>query len=61
MQQILNIVKIEDNDFNSLTVEVGSDAYDENIKKKTKTNLKEKQNNQMRKLKNVKKRKKTQK
>ena len=33
MQQILNIVKIEDNDFNSLTVEVGSDAYDENIKK----------------------------
>ena len=34
MQQILNIVKIEDNDFKSLTVEVGSDAYDENIKKK---------------------------
>ena len=33
MQQILNIVKIEDNDSNSLTVEVGSDAYDENIKK----------------------------
>ena len=42
MQQILNIVKIEDNDFNSLTVEVGSDAYDENIKK---TKLKEKENN----------------
>ena len=33
MQQILNIVKIEDNDCNSLTVEVGSDTYDENIKK----------------------------
>ena len=32
MQQILDIVKIEDNDCNSLTVEVGSDAYDENIK-----------------------------
>ena len=43
MQQIPNIVKIEDNDCNSLTVEVGSDASDENINKKT--NLKEKENN----------------
>ena len=33
MQQIPNTVKIEDNDCNSLTVEVGSDASDENIKK----------------------------
>ena len=33
MQQILNIVKFEDNDCNSLTVEVGSEASDENIKK----------------------------
>ena len=30
MQQILNIVKIEDSDCNSLTVEVASDASDEN-------------------------------
>ena len=33
MQQILNIFKIEDNDCNPLTVEVASDASDENIKK----------------------------
>ena len=59
MQQIPNIVKIEDNDCNSLTVEVDSDASDKNIEKKMKTNLNEKENNQMRKLKNVKKRKKT--
>ena len=31
MQQIPNIVKIEDNDCNSLTVEVASDASDENF------------------------------
>ena len=31
MQQILNIVKIEDNDRNPLTVEVASDTSDENI------------------------------
>ena len=31
MQQIPNILKIEDNDCNSLTVEVGSDAFQENI------------------------------
>ena len=31
MQQILNIVKIEDNDCNPLTVEVASDTSDENI------------------------------
>ena len=31
MQQILNIVKIEDNDCNPLTVEVASDASDKNI------------------------------
>ena len=30
MQQILNIVKIEDSDCNSLTVEVGSYTSDEN-------------------------------
>ena len=60
MQQIPNIVKIEDNDCNSLTVEVGFDASDKNIKK-TKTNLNEKENNKMTKLKNVKKIKKTRK
>ena len=53
MQQTPNIVKIEDDDCNQLTVEAASD---ENIKK---TNLKEKENNKMTKLKNVKKRKKT--
>ena len=47
MQQIPNIVKIEGNDYNSLAVEVGSDASHENINK-TKTNLKEKENNKMR-------------
>ena len=31
MQQILNIVKIEDKDSNSLTDEVGSDATHENV------------------------------
>ena len=31
MQQTPNIVKIEDNDCNSPTVEVASDASDENI------------------------------
>ena len=31
MQQIPNILKMEDNDCNSLTVEVGSDAFQENI------------------------------
>ena len=31
MQRIPNIVKIEDNDCNSLTVEVASEASDENI------------------------------
>ena len=56
MQQIPNIVKIEDNDCNSLTVEVGSDTSDENINKKT--NLKEKENNKWENLKNVKKEKK---
>ena len=56
MQQIRDIVGIKDNDCNSLTVEVGSNAADENIKK-TKTNLEEKENNKMRKLKSVKKRK----
>ena len=50
MQQIPNIVKIEDNDCNSLTVEVGSDSSHENIK-----------TTKMRKLQNVKKRKKTRK
>ena len=60
MQQIPNIVKIEDNDCNSLTVEVGFDASDKNIKKK-KTSLNEKENNKMTKLKNVKKIKKTRK
>ena len=43
MQQIPNIVKNEDNDCNSLTVEVGSDTSDKNINKTT--NLKEKENN----------------
>ena len=47
MQQIPNIVKIEGNDYNSLAVEVGFDASHENINK-TKTNLKEKENNKMR-------------
>ena len=31
MQQIPNLVKIEDNECNSLTVKVGSVASDENI------------------------------
>ena len=31
MQQIPNIVKLEDNDCNSLTVEVSSDASHKNI------------------------------
>ena len=57
MQQILNIVKNEDNDSNSLTVEVGSDASHENItKNKDKPRRKRKQQNE--KIKNLKKRKK---
>ena len=43
MQQIPSIVKIEGKDCKSLTVKVGSDASDENIKK-LKTNLNEKEN-----------------
>ena len=47
MQQIPNIVKIEDNDCNSLTVEVTSDASDENIKKnEDKPKRKRKQQNE---------------
>ena len=47
MQQIPNTVKIEDNDCNSLTVEVGSDASDENIKKiEDKPKRKRKQQNE---------------
>ena len=33
LQEILNIVKIEDTDCNSLTVEVGSNATDDEVKK----------------------------
>ena len=36
MQQIQNIAKVEDNDCNSLTVEVDSDASDGNYQKKQK-------------------------
>ena len=47
MQQIPNIVKIEDNDCNSLTVEVASDASDKNIKKnEDKPKRKRKQQNE---------------
>ena len=50
MQQISNIVKIEDNDCNSLTVEVGFDASHENIKK-NKDKPKRKRNEQNEKIK----------
>ena len=47
MQQIPNIVKIEGNDCNSLTVEVASDASDENIlKNEDKPKRKRKQQNE---------------
>ena len=50
MQQILNIVKIEDKDCNSLTVEVGSDTSDENIlKNEDKPKRKRKQNEKIKK------------
>ena len=47
LQQIPNIVKIEDKDCNSLTVEVGSDTSNKNIKKnEDKPKRKRKQQNQ---------------
>ena len=47
IQQIPNIVKIEDNDCNSLTVELVSDASEENIKRKEdKPKRKRKQQNE---------------
>ena len=48
MQQIPNIVKIGDNDCNSLTVEVTSDASDKKIKKNdNKSKRKRKQQNEV--------------
>ena len=56
MQQIPNIVKIEDKDCNSLTVEVGSDTSDENIlKNEDKPKRKRKQNEKIKKCEEKKK------
>ena len=47
MQQIPNIVKLEDNDCNSLTVEVSSDASHKNIQtNEDKSKRKRKQQNE---------------